>query len=201
VTPREQRSLMQRQRAMLAVAVLVMILTERREALAEGDALAPVATERGPVQHVSRDKVESWLSPLAARELPRGVHLTRVQAGALTLPAGARATKVLPAKLPRRAGRVHVSAAALFERDGTIVARVAVVLHLDIDRQAASPEVMRGQEVELRIERASSVIGARAIALKDLWVGDTGVFQVLSTGKQLLGQLTSKYTARVVSAR
>jgi hypothetical protein len=147
---------------------------------------------------VTPAELNELVRPAVLRVLPAGVSLLKVESKAqLVIPAAASFGAVELGKLPKRAGVVQTSALLEVVHEGSAVRRVPVLLELDVSPGAARPDVLKGSDLLLVIERGSATISARGIALSDAAFGEVTAFKVHTTGKVLRARVVSSERAVV----
>jgi hypothetical protein len=147
---------------------------------------------------VTPAELNEMVRPAVLRVLPVGVSLLRVESKTqLVIPATATFGAVELGKLPKRAGVVQTSALLEVVHEGSAVRRVPVLLQLSVSPGAARPDVLKGSDLLLVIERGSATISARGVALADAGIGEVTAFKIHTTGKVLRARVISSERALV----
>lgn len=143
--------------------------------------------------------LEEMTEPLLRAALPPGVTLRSFRVSRALL-VGPRATVKPPElpKLPHHAGDTRTTVMFEFIDDGSVAARVAAAVTLNLDDAAAQPAVLRGARVDLVIEKGPARVSAVGYAMSDGDRGDVIPFRVDTTDKILQARVESAQLAKVV---
>jgi len=130
--------------------------------------------------------------------LPPGVSLESLKATRnLVLPPGSQVESVR-VQVPRREGRHELTGTVEITRGRSIVARAPVRVVVNVPEGAFQPAVLRGSRVTLVIEQGPTRVGASAMAMTDVDLGDEAMFKVTTTGRMLKARLQTRELALVV---
>lgn len=158
------------------------------------DALRVVA----PAKVYSARQLGDFVQPAVAAALRPGVSLVRVEptVGATISP---RATvKSVTVPRIRQRGPQRATAVVEIARDGETMMRLPVTVAVEVDEQAAKPDVPRGAKVALVVSQGGFEIRADAITLADADVGDTVKVTVERTHRVATARLRSDHDAELV---
>ena len=158
-------------------------------------AIRVVGASRKLVAH----EVARLAEPSARAALPLGVELVSVEGSTdvIVSPQATVRAVELP-RLPRRKGQIRTSALVVFAVGAEVVARIPVMLVVDVSEQAARPDVTRGSRVLLAVEHRSIRVTTEGSTLVDGNVGDTVTVRVGTTGRVVQAKIRSRDEADVL---
>jgi hypothetical protein len=130
---------------------------------------------------------------VALRGLPKGASLGKVRPrGPTKVAEGFDDVHVEVPKPPRKEGRHLTSATVVFSQGGDEVSRATVSLELALSKEAAVPDVAKGNKVQLVVRRGAISVTALATAQGDADVGEALMVVVADSGKVLRAKVESK---------
>ncbi len=130
---------------------------------------------------------------LARTTIARGGALVAARPrGSLVVPDGWQTVDIELPRLPRRAGKLTVSAALRFREGATVVATGDVPVDLTLPESAAIPDVKRGAKALFVVRRGSVEIRAVVAVGDDADVGDVVSGIVQDSGHAVRGRVVEK---------
>lgn len=133
---------------------------------------------------------------LAKSPVPKGGTLVAVRpSAALVVPDGWDTLEATLPRLPRKAGKVSVSAAVRFVEAGQTVMTTTVPVELMMPESAAIPDVKRGAKALLVVRRGNVEVRAVVAVGADADLGDEVSATVKDSGRVVRGKLVSTVPA------
>ncbi|MFO0611638.1 MAG: hypothetical protein U0414_03555 [Polyangiaceae bacterium] len=127
---------------------------------------------------------------LAGTPIPKaGTVLAVRPSGAATVPDGWETVEASLAKVPRKAGKVTISASLRFLEGDSVVSTATIPVDLTLPESAAIPDAKRGSSALLVVKRGSVEIRAAVTVGADADVGDEVTLTVKDTGHVVRGKL------------
>ncbi|MBI5537730.1 MAG: flagella basal body P-ring formation protein FlgA [Deltaproteobacteria bacterium] len=180
------------------------ILDALRRAGVESNRLSIPASVRitGASRVLEPADVSAAVTPMIAKDLPKGVTLVRVDASSRVVVSPRstlRTVKLAP--IPRHKGSALIAAGMEWVCDDRVVATGHVNVALDVSAEAAAPDVLKGAALVVVAGRNRVQVSAPGVSLADGMIGDVVRASIRSTGRIVQVRLTSKDRAAVVEQR
>lgn len=173
----------------------------RREGFDPGPLkLPPSIRVQTTAKHLRPAELAEQARPAIEAALPRGVAFVKTQSMLVdvVVPPRAAIGKAVVPKPPRQKGPFRTTVMVEVVSDGDVFLRIPFATTLDVDEEAARPDVPRNGRITVSIDEGAVRVTAHAIAMNEGNVGDTISAQVIGTSKIVRAKLISSAEARVV---